>query len=115
MSILIAVIGAALILLLVMFALKYIYDYEIRDQCIQISLFRLIPLSRIKYRDIDSISVISFLEIGLAGLTLRLGNRFIKSAVLIQKKRGFRRVIITPAWPEEFVSNVFKKRPELRK
>jgi hypothetical protein len=105
---LIAGFGACIILCLMAFSLRFVYDYRIEDRTIRFRLFNLIPIYSLSVDDIQTIQKISWRQAGIGGTTLRLGNRlFSLTGVLIQKRKGiFRKMVITPENPDEFIRAV---------
>ena len=98
---------ATALVALVVLCLRFIYDYRINDRAIEVLLFRLIPLYRLPFDNIESIKKISLREAGLGGFTIRLGNRIMGARLLITKKRGlFKKIIITPDKIDEFINEL---------
>jgi len=89
---------------------RYLYDYRISKTCIKIVLLAKIPLFRIPFSNIIEIRKISFKE-GLGNddsySALKFGNRIWGEGVLIRRKKGlFKKVLITPDKPDEFISKI---------
>ena len=107
MDMAIAFFGAAAIFFLAAYSLRFVYDYRIRNESVEIVLFRIAPIYRIPINSIESIKVATWRELGVGFFTLRFGNRFtITRMVLIEKQGLQRRVVITPDDPHAFVSEV---------
>jgi hypothetical protein len=89
---------------LLIYGPRYIYDYAIKDGSIHFIIFRLFSVYSLSLKDINAILIVSWLETGIGGTTLRLGNRFQKKCILIKKSTGlFHSIIITPSEPELFI------------
>jgi hypothetical protein len=103
----IVALGACLVLVAVVFGLRLLYGYRVRDQAIEVVLFHVLPVYRLPLEDIEQIRKASWSELGVGGRTLRLGNRFARQSVLIQRRSGWiRRIVITPDDPDRFISEV---------
>jgi|SRR5882757_3046830 hypothetical protein len=103
----IAALGALVVLMAMVFALRFLYGYRVHNHAIEVVLFHLLPVYRIPIEDIESIQKASWRELGIGGATLRLGNRVFGQGVLIQRRSGwFRRVVISPEDPDSFISLV---------
>jgi len=61
-NLLLAALGAVLVLLLVVFGLRFLYGYRIHNQAIEVMLFHAIPVYRVPIRDIDHIGKASWGE-----------------------------------------------------
>jgi hypothetical protein len=93
--------------LLIVFCLRFVFGYRLDGQKINILFFRMFALYSIPIATIKIIKIAGWKELGVGGATLRLGNRFTSRCVLIEKDDGiFRRVVITPTDPENFVGRV---------
>jgi hypothetical protein len=91
----------------VVLGLRFIYEYRIRDNGIEFVIFGTISVYRVSVNNIESAEKISRRQLGIGGFTLRLGNRFMSTCVLIRKRRGpIRKIVITPADPDKFVGRV---------
>lgn len=83
-----------------------LYDYAIEADGIRTRIFG-ITVSTIAIADITSVSKISWFEVVLCPIVLKLGNRPFAPGVLIRKSRGiFRKVIITPQNPDGFIEGL---------
>ena len=99
--------GGALVLLVVIYSLRFLYGYRLANCAVEIILFRALPVYRIPVRDIELIQKASWRKLGIGGTTLRLGNRLARECVLIQKRTGLiRRIVITPDDADRFISQV---------
>ncbi len=106
-----AVIGAILAIFIVTFELRFVFSYRVEKDVIKILLFQVIPFYKIPIDAIESIHKASWMECGMGGLTLRLGNRVFGHCVLIQKRNGLvRRVVITPGDADGFIGQVQKNK-----
>lgn len=108
LSWLFAVIGFLIVLYVVaQFGLRLIYDYRLTGDSLEILLFRVFPVYRVPFKEIESVYMTSWNQAKLGFSTLRLGNRFARRFVVIRRKSGSLRVlVITPDRPEEFVNRV---------
>lgn len=107
MNLLIALLGAALILVSVIYGLRFVYSYRVENRAVEIMMFHTLPVYRVPVDDIDLIQKASWGELGIGGATLRLGNRLGGQCVLIRKRTGrFRRIVVTPDDADGFVSQV---------
>ncbi len=101
-----AIVGTATIALL-QTCLRYVYNYDIKGDCVRVVLFRLVPLMTIRISDIREIKESPPIELWKPTPALKFGNRLWGACVLIHKKRGLiRRVVITPDNAYEFVEQV---------
>lgn len=99
--------AAIALLCVVIYCLRFLYDYRVREDSIEVLLFRLIPIYRIRIQNIESIDVIGWRELGVGVFTLRLGNRLVLHDMVLIRKRGFiRSIVITPSNPYDFVAQV---------
>jgi hypothetical protein len=89
--------------------LRFVYDYAASDSGVILLLFNRIPVWTIKYKNIMEVRLVGFFESGMGGFSLRIGNRWVPPYVLIVKKSGVKKVIITPKEPELFVGKVISK------
>lgn len=89
--------------------LRFVYDYAASDSGVILLLFNRIPVWTIKYKNIMEVRLVGLFESGMGELSLRLGNRWVPPYVLIVKKSGVKKVIITPKEPELFVGKVISK------
>ncbi len=96
---------------------RYLYNYRVTDDEIQIVLFGRIPLRRIPVRDIVEVRRVANTAINPISnpevfYSERWGNRIWGNTVFIQKARGLsRRLLITPDDPDEFIRQVSRHRP----
>lgn len=112
---LIFLVGAALVLFLTFYMLRFIYDYRIKNNAVEILLFRLMPIYRLPVENIESIQSVGWGRLGIGGGVIRLGNRFCRHGVLIEKRRGwFRYIVITPADVEGFLGQIIDKVPSAK-
>ncbi|MDQ0473381.1 hypothetical protein [Labrys wisconsinensis] len=103
-GLLIAGLCSVMLLPAVVCCLRFIYGYRIRAENIEIVLFNRLPVYRIPIASIDTISKASWRQMGIGGLTLRLGNRIARHGLLIRRKNGWLRcVIITPDDNDAFI------------
>jgi hypothetical protein len=108
----IVIVGGAVTIFFILFfvvpfGLRQICDYRIRNNSIEIIVFRGLPVWRIPFDNIESVDVKSWKDLSLNPSTIRLGNRLAGRYLLIEKKRGlFRYVAITPGNAEEFASKI---------
>lgn len=77
---------------------RYLYNYRLTDDSIQLVVAGVVPVMTIRYAEIARIREASFGQALKSGLfTLRLGNRIIGGIVLIQRKKGLiRSILLTP-------------------
>lgn len=107
MKLLIAVLGAALILVAVIYGFRFVYSYRVENRAVEIVLFHTLPVYRVPIDDIDRIQKASWGELGIGGVILRLGNRPGGQCVLIQRRTGrFRSIVVTPDDADGFISQV---------
>jgi hypothetical protein len=98
-----ATLTAGIAMLWVMFVLRFIYNYRFTGSAVEVVLFHAIPVYRIPVANIKWCRKASWRELGLGGLTLRLGNRLVSRCVLIEKRTGWlRHIVITPSDPDGF-------------
>lgn len=103
--ILLAPILVAFTLIIMNYALKFVYDYKLTESGIEIVLASNFTVYNIPYKDIKETRKCSFLEIIIS---FSLGNR-LSTPILVEKKRGLvRRIIFTPDNPEQFIVNISK-------
>jgi hypothetical protein len=114
MTTLIEIILAVFILLIVIhFITRYVYNYKLQDSGIRIMLFRIIPLVLIPYnyiKDIRRVTWVSYYKTIGIGVYLHCPSRIWGHHVLIEdkKKRISRYTLITPDNPDEFIAEVKK-------
>ena len=102
----------AIFVILAQFVWPRVVTYRITDSSVEVRLLGFIPQSSTKIEDILEIRKVSFSELlpwkNLESLSwFRLGNRLWGDGVLIKRRRGiFRKFIITPSEPEQFVQEV---------
>lgn len=106
-----AVIALAVLLVLLHFLGKYLYQYRIGEESIQIRLFCLIPIFTIAFKNITEVRKITFGEALWKVFTLKWVNRiYSKEYVLIRwKGRIFSAIIISPKNTDAFVLEVLGK------
>jgi hypothetical protein len=101
---LVTLLVGALLLLAIIYGLRFIYDFRIRNGAIEVALFRVLPIYRIPIDDIELIQKVGWRDPVFGFFILRLGNRFTSEAVLLKRRRGWiRRIIISPADPDGFI------------
>jgi hypothetical protein len=106
-NLLIAVLGAAVVLFAVVWGLRFVYGYRVENHAVEIVLFHALPVYRVPVDDIELIQKVSWSELGAGGSILRLGNRLAGQCVLIQRRGGrFQRIVITPDDADGFISQV---------
>ncbi len=104
---LIAVLGAALVLFAVIYGLRFVFGYRVANHAVEIVLFHALPVYRLPVDNIELIQKVSWRELGAGGSILRLGNRFARQCVLIQRRGGrFRRIVVTPDDADGFIGQV---------
>lgn len=84
---------------------RYLYGYRLGDEGIEIVLFKVIPIKRIRYDRITGVRSISSARMWLDLdylFVVRFGNRVWGPAVLIFRRRGLP-IVITPDNVDEFV------------
>ena len=92
---------------LVAWGLRFVYGYRLTETTLNIMLFGCIPIFRLPLKEIESIKKVGWKEVGIGGITLRLGNRMLGSCILIHRKTGWiRNVLITPSDPEQFLADM---------
>lgn len=102
-----ALLSFASILGAIVLLLRFIYDYHVINDQVTINLFRVIPLIKIPLPEIDSVSLISWLEASFLIGALRMGNRLSSRCVVIHRSDHLLcQVIITPRDPDEFVLKI---------
>lgn len=102
-----SILGAATVFCTMVYALRFVYDYRVKNHSIEFMLFRALPVYRIPVDNIDSIQKTSWLRLGIGGMTLRFGNRVFGTCVLVHRRSGlFRRIVITPKDADKFVNDV---------
>ena len=99
----------AVLVIFLLLPLRFFYDYAVSDSGVILLLFNKIPVWTIRYESIMDVRLVGFLESGIGGFSLRLGSRLVPPYVLIVKKGGVKKVIITPKEPELFIGKVISK------
>jgi hypothetical protein len=100
-------VGVAAFIIFASVGLSFLYDYRIGPASIDVLLFRRFPIFRIMLVDIVSVRRMTLGDAFFAVTSLRLSNRLYVWPILIERKRGlFRKVVITPARPDEFMARV---------
>lgn len=90
------------------FLCRYIYEYRLTDDSIEIILFNFLPIYKIPYSKITTIKECSLLE---SIFSFSLGNRIFGKLVLVEKNTGIlRRIIFTPSNSVEFVNAILKRK-----
>ncbi|RDZ29063.1 hypothetical protein [Lysobacter silvisoli] len=102
----VAIAGAAVVLVAVVFALPLIYDYRFANGRVEVVLFGKIPVYWIDGRDIESIEVGDWNDLGL--FTVHAGNRLRRSGIVVIRRKTavLYQVAITPRHPRAFVAQV---------
>jgi len=108
-----AAVVAVLVVIAAIAALPWLYDCRVREQSIEIVLFRKLPIYRLRLANVVSVVKVSRKELAIKsaqGGTLGLGNRPFGEFVLVTKRKGpFRRIVLTPADAEAFVSEAMSR------
>jgi hypothetical protein len=105
------VIAYVLLLVVVIYSLRFVYGYRLANRKIEVVLFHVLPVYWVRIEDIETIRKASWSELGVFDTILRMGNRLFGECVLIQKRKGvFRRVVITPHNADGFISQVLALR-----
>src|SRR6188768_3299449 len=107
----IALLGVCAIGLTAIYSLRFLYDYRIANGAIEVLLFRTLSVYRIPISNIEQIGIPNRRDLWISPLVrpfvLRLGNRFRRNPVLIQRRTGLiRNVVITPDEPDRFIDQV---------
>jgi hypothetical protein len=103
------------VVLFAQFGLRFFIAYKITSHAIEVILCGVVPLKRIPIADITSVEMVPFKDLNpLVNvrfiLAVRLGNRLFGKGVLVTQKSGlFRRSVLTPDNPDEFVRCVTEK------
>ena len=104
---LVAALGAVLILFAMIYALRFIYGYRIKDGAIEILLFRVLPIYRISISDIEHIGILPRGSLWISPFVFRLANRLTRNSVLIHRRTGLvRKIVLTPDEPFRFIDQV---------
>lgn len=102
-----AAVVAALVVIVAIAALPWLYDCRVQGQNIEIVLFRILPIYRLRLTNVASVAKLSRKELAIKGSTLGLGNRPFGEFVLVTKRKGpFRRLVLTPADADAFINEV---------
>jgi hypothetical protein len=107
------------IIFLVQYMGLYLYNYKVRETCIEIALFGKVPLKRMKFNNITEIRKTSFKETlpwksSEMYFALRFGNRVWGNMVLVrQKKALIKTILISPDNPDRFIHEVLQRLPRL--
>ncbi len=102
-----AAVVAALVVIVAVAALPWLYDCRVQGKSIEIVLFRMLPIYRLRLANVASVAKLSRKELAIKGATLGLGNRPFGEFVLVTKRKGpFRRLVLTPADADAFVNEV---------
>ena len=103
--------GIALLFIWLNF-LKYIYNYEIGKEGIEVKLFKFITVKCINYRNIINIekasfkNILPFLSLEMF-FALRLGNKMRGPYVIVRQRKGFfKAYILTPENADHFIFEV---------
>lgn len=103
-----AAVVAVLVVVAAIAALPWLYDCRVHEQNIEIVLFRKLPIYRLRMTNIATVAKLTRKELAIKGAqggTLGLGNRPFGEFVLVTKRKGpFRRIVLTPADADAFVS-----------
>jgi hypothetical protein len=91
---------------------RYIISYKLAKASILVTVFGIVPVGSIPYRDIETMQEVKFTDTLKPNLlTLRFGNRIFGNIVLIKKSRGIlKTILITPDHPANFIEEVGKRR-----
>jgi hypothetical protein len=91
---------------------RYIISYKLAKASILVTVFGIVPVGSIPYRDIETMQEVKFTDTLKPNLlTLRFGNRIFGNIVLIKKSRGIlKTILITPDDPANFIEEVGKRR-----
>ena len=91
---------------------RYVINYRMTDDSLQIMLLGVIPILKVLYRDIASAEILPFKKSLRPSLAWRFGNRIVvKEGVLIRKRRYgiFHKFVITPDNAVLFVSEMNRR------
>jgi hypothetical protein len=104
----------ALLFLIGQFVLRFIYSYDIKNGAIRVLLFAAIPVIRIPISEVVQVTRASTTRLWLnPWYAVRLGNRIIGQAVLVQRKQGLvKSIVITPDDPDRFIDQCNKEKCE---
>lgn len=108
MIIILGIIFVTVSILYAQYIVKYIYNYRIKNNEIQIVLFNKIPLKRIHYKDIECIIKMDqqYPSLNMIGAQA-WGNRIWGDFVLIKRYKGIlKQIIITPDKADDFIEEV---------
>jgi hypothetical protein len=109
----IAALGATLVLLGVAYGMRFVYGYRVANRAVEIVLFQALPVYRLPVDDIELIQKVHWSELGIwgiGGFILRISNRVARYGVLIKKRGPSLRIVITPDNPDEFIEQVMAAR-----
>lgn len=105
-----------LLLALYIYSFRRIFQYEIGPDSLQVKLFGVVPLRRVKLKDIDEVTIISSTDALPFSRKFRLGFIFAEHwpsyvpqnrAVFIRKRTGIsRRLVLTPQNAQEFSEKI---------
>ncbi len=90
---------------------RYLYNYKLTDDSIQLIALGAVPVMRIRFADISDVREVSFGQTLKSGpFTLRLGNRIIGGFVLVRKRKGLiRSVVLTPDDVPDFLRQIERR------
>ena len=94
---------AAVILLFYLFGLRYVLTYRFTDHAVQVMLVRLIPVSSIRYENIEEVRHVSFWEALLYLHAWKAGNKLFTGQIVLIYRRRKVPVVITPDNAERFI------------
>jgi len=103
-------IGFILIIILLLVPRRYLYNYRIANESIQIVIFKVIPVRRLLFNNISEIRKISRKEISWNPFeSEKWGNRLFGDIVLVRKKSGLiKSLLITPDDADAFIKEAQK-------
>lgn len=112
MDIFIAIVVVLLLSVVLIFFRVRVYRYELTDFGLVVSLFGVLKLMTVPYKNMVGVRVIRSWDLSAAGWwPLLLKNRFSLDVVLINVDVGFfRSIVITPDSPQDFVEKLLKCR-----
>ncbi len=109
MSIVLALCGAVALFSLMVYSLRFLYGYRVKGDYVEIVMLGAVPIIRVSIASIRSVREVSWTRAGIAGMTLRFGNRLFSSCVMIERNSGiFRKIVVTPTDPSQFIALIEK-------
>lgn len=116
----IAILIVCLLLAAYIYSLRYIFQYEVGPEVLQVKLCGVIPLRRVRLNAIEEVAVIAMADALPFSKRFRFGYIFAehwpshvpqKQAVFIRKRTGIsRRLVLTPQNPQEFSEKILQYR-----